>query len=341
MSKKDRLRRKEIEAYKEYKSARESGDGAKTQKAYDHLQKRQIKSIKGDVNVNYDEISSGGLMQTDPMTGMPVAQPGSTPMFPVSAGFVGGSTAKFNPRINQYAQADPLANAAYASQPMPALAQHKRLMKLEKKEIPQHKRVMIMEKEAPKPTMLMRKEIKPLEIKKDTMTYLNQEKNVPSNTLKEIGEKIGGYVLSGATSLLPAAYAASAVIKAKDRLFGSKEKAVDSAKDWATGKDPALKQKQKPTYTTYQDNIYGIGAGAKKSTVVDITDPNWDISDVHKGKSKQTYTGRETYPGEKKYYLAKKKGDWGSGHEPKHKEISKRRYDRITKRWTAKANKQT
>lgn len=89
-----------------------------------------------------------GLMQIDPMTGMPVAQPGSTPMFPVSQGANAGSTAKFNPMINQYASADPLANAAYASQPMPGLAQHKR--------------IMTMEKEAPKPTMSMKKVIQNL-----------------------------------------------------------------------------------------------------------------------------------------------------------------------------------
>ena len=65
------------------------------------------------------------------------------------------------------------------------------------------------------------------------MKKYGTRQNDPSNTLKKIGEKVGGYVLGGATSLLPAAYAASALVKAKDHFFGSKEKAVDSAKDYA------------------------------------------------------------------------------------------------------------
>ena len=117
-----------------------------------------------------------GLMQTDPMTGMPVAQPGSTPMFPVSQGANGGSMARFNPMINQYAQADPLANAAYASQPMPALAQNTR--------------IMTMEKEAPKPTMSMKKVIENLppkqevktEVIKPTMSMEMVTKPVPADT---------------------------------------------------------------------------------------------------------------------------------------------------------------
>jgi len=97
---------------------------------------------------------------------------------------------------------------------------------------------------------------------------------------------------------------------------------------------------QKPTYTTRPDNIYGIGAGASKSTVVDITDPNWDERDIQKGKTKHTYTAKPD-GGDKKYFIRKQKGGFGSGNKPKDKEISKRRYDRVTERWTAKANKQT
>ena len=221
-----------------------------------------------------------GLMQTDPMTGMPVAQPGSTPMFPVSQGVNGGSMARFNPTINQYAQANPLANAAYASQPMPALAQQKRMMKMEKAPAPPRRYMeMVSEPLPPKkqikkgvldptmsmtmvvdplrpdtgqkeikplpPTMHMHKEIKPLNPVQDTLTYkhmavgrkaLNQEKNVPSNTLKEIGEKVGQFVMSAPASLVPAAHAASLILKAKDRVFGSERKAKESGKNYATEK---------------------------------------------------------------------------------------------------------
>jgi len=116
-----------------------------------------------------------GLMQMDPMTGMPVAQPGSTPMFPVSNGFVGGSTAKFNPMINQYAQANPLANAAYASQPMPALAQQygqkavgtlvgdfPPRMRMQKVIQPLQPDTGYKEIKSLPPTMSMTKEVKPL-----------------------------------------------------------------------------------------------------------------------------------------------------------------------------------
>lgn len=64
-----------------------------------------------------------GLMQVDPMTGMPVAQTASSPMYPVSpTSAMGGSSARFNPMINQYATEDPLANASLAAQPMPTFA---------------------------------------------------------------------------------------------------------------------------------------------------------------------------------------------------------------------------
>ena len=117
------------------------------------------------------------LMQMDPMTGMPVAQPGSTPMFPVSEGANTGSTDKFNPMMNQYAMADPLANAAYASQPMPALAQKSYLQKMEGKLLPKQGAIGTpapiegVKTEFPKPTMKIEKIIKPLEPVKDTATY--------------------------------------------------------------------------------------------------------------------------------------------------------------------------
>lgn len=64
-----------------------------------------------------------GLMQVDPMTGMPVTQTASSPMYPVSpTSAIGGSSARFNPMINQYATEDPLANASLAAQPMPTFA---------------------------------------------------------------------------------------------------------------------------------------------------------------------------------------------------------------------------
>ena len=113
-----------------------------------------------------------GLMQTDPMTGMPVAQPGSTPMFPVSEGANAGSTAKFNPMINQYAMADPLANAAYASQPMPALAQK---MSLEEKQ-----RILLAKKGSigvPAP-----KEGVKTEVIKPTMSMEMKSETLPADT---------------------------------------------------------------------------------------------------------------------------------------------------------------
>ena len=149
-----------------------------------------------------------GLMQVDPMTGMPVAQPGSTPMFPVSQGAYGGSTAKFNPMINQYAQANALANAGYASQPMPALAQK---MKLEKKErvlLPKEGSIGML---APtegvktgviKPTMSMEMVSKPLPADTATKTYnvmaqgrrleklLSQAPDAGINVMK--GKAVGG-----------------------------------------------------------------------------------------------------------------------------------------------------
>tara|TARA_Y100001938_G_C8008140_1_gene388470 strand:- start:554 stop:898 length:345 start_codon:yes stop_codon:yes gene_type:complete len=100
-------------------------------------------------------------------------------------------------------------------------------------------------------------------------------------------------------------------------------------------KSPITKRK-KPKYTTHQDNDFGVGAGASKSTVVDIMDPNWDVSDVGKGKSKRTYTARPD--GEnKEYFMRKQKGGFGSGNKPKDKKISKGRYERVTKRWSKKA----
>jgi len=128
------------------------------------------------IKIKQDNMKKG-LMQTDPMTGMPVAQPGSTPMFPVSQGANGGSMARFNPMINQYAQADPLANAAYASQPMPALAQ---TMSLEKKETVLSPKQGSIGTPAPKegvktgvirPTMSIEMVTKPLPADTATKTY--------------------------------------------------------------------------------------------------------------------------------------------------------------------------
>ena len=58
MAKEDRLKRKEIKAYKKYQEAKKSGDGDKTQKTYDKLQKRQVKSIMGNVEVDYDTVAT-------------------------------------------------------------------------------------------------------------------------------------------------------------------------------------------------------------------------------------------------------------------------------------------
>ena len=61
--KKEKLKEKEVKAYKKYKEAQKSGDGDKTQKKYDKLQKRQNKSIDGGVNVDYDKIAQNKSKQ--------------------------------------------------------------------------------------------------------------------------------------------------------------------------------------------------------------------------------------------------------------------------------------
>ena len=61
--KKDRLKKKEIKAYKKYKSAQKSEDGDKTEKKYDKLLKRQFKSLDGGVNVDYSKVAQNKSKQ--------------------------------------------------------------------------------------------------------------------------------------------------------------------------------------------------------------------------------------------------------------------------------------
>ena len=89
----------------------------------------------------------------------------------------------------------------------------------------------------------------------------------------------------------------------------------------------------KATYSYRKDNQHGIGAGAQKTTVKDMDDPTWEDADIEKGKTKATYTHKPG-GGEIQHALYIKKGEFG---QPKEKPISKKRYDRITKRWTKKA----
>lgn len=55
-TKKDRVKNREVKAYKKYQKAKKSGDGDKTSKKYDKLVKRQNQSIDAGVNVNYSDI---------------------------------------------------------------------------------------------------------------------------------------------------------------------------------------------------------------------------------------------------------------------------------------------
>tara|TARA_Y100000389_G_scaffold104633_1_gene101526 strand:+ start:25 stop:768 length:744 start_codon:yes stop_codon:yes gene_type:complete len=59
-TKKDRMKTREVKAYKKYQKAKESGDGKKTMKKYDKLVKRQNKSIEAGVEVNYSDIKKEG-----------------------------------------------------------------------------------------------------------------------------------------------------------------------------------------------------------------------------------------------------------------------------------------
>tara|TARA_R100001015_G_C4488595_1_gene66849 strand:- start:197 stop:415 length:219 start_codon:yes stop_codon:yes gene_type:complete len=53
MAKQDRLARREMRTFKKMEEARRKGKTKRAGKLYDKLQKRQTKSIKGGVNVNY------------------------------------------------------------------------------------------------------------------------------------------------------------------------------------------------------------------------------------------------------------------------------------------------
>ena len=68
------------------------------------------------------------------------------------------------------------------------------------------------------------------------MKKYGARQNDPKNPLKEIGEKVGGYILGGATSLLPASYAASALVKAKEHFFSSENQAKGNLKSYAQKK---------------------------------------------------------------------------------------------------------
>ena len=63
--------------------------------------------------------------------------------------------------------------------------------------------------------------------------YGAQQISMPES-LKEMGKTAASYILGGGPpSLIPAAYAASALVKAKESVFGSERQAKESAKDWA------------------------------------------------------------------------------------------------------------
>ena len=135
------------------------------------------KKIGPKARTTKSRMGKRALMQVDPMTGMPVAQPGSTPMFPVSEGANAGSTDKFNPLMNQYAMADPLANAAYASSPMPALAQTMSLEEKVRTLLPKEGSIGTpaptkgVKTEVIKPKMSMEMKSKPLPADTATKTY--------------------------------------------------------------------------------------------------------------------------------------------------------------------------
>lgn len=76
----------------------------------------------------------------------------------------------------------------------------------------------------------------PMQKKSCGMKKYGARQNDPSSTLKEIGTKVGSYVLSGATSLIPAAHAANLALKGKEYFFGSEKQAKESAKNWAKNK---------------------------------------------------------------------------------------------------------
>ena len=213
-----------------------------------------------------------GLMQTDPMTGMPVAQPGSTPMFPVSQGVNGGSMARFNPMINQYAQANPLANAAYASQPMPALAQQSYIKKIERQLLPKQGAIGTLaptkgvKTEVIEPTMEMKKVLKPVEPKKDTVVNkptisygqmaigrkaLNQQKK---DAAQVVTQDIGPSIISGAANLItgvPIAKAAYEIGSAASNVLSKIRKGAGEHFEEKT----ALKQKPIPKGSGLEDLV--------------------------------------------------------------------------------------
>lgn len=55
-TKKDRVKNREVKAYKKYRKAQQDGDGDKASKKYDKLVKRQNKSIDAGVDVNYSTL---------------------------------------------------------------------------------------------------------------------------------------------------------------------------------------------------------------------------------------------------------------------------------------------
>ncbi len=232
------------------------------------------KKIGPKARTTKSRMGKRALMQVDPMTGMPVAQPSSTPMFPVSEGANAGSTAKFNPMMNQYAMADPLANAAYASQPTPALAQ---TMSLETKQ-----RVLLPKEgsittPAPKkgiktgvldPTMQMKKVTKPLPPAQDTLNYrqmavgrraLNQEKDAA----QIITQNIGPEIMSGAANLIPGVPIAKAASELGNSASNVLNKIRQGAKKHFEEKDPALKQKAIPEDATGLQELAKSGPKGK------------------------------------------------------------------------------
>lgn len=243
------------------------------------------KKIGPKARTTKSRMGKRALMQVDPMTGMPVAQPGSTPMFPVSEGANAGSTDKFNPLTNQYAMADPLANAAYASQPMPALAQTMSLEEKQRTLLPKEgsigtpaptkgvkteviKPKMSMEMKSKPlpperqvktgvldPTMQMKKVITPLPPTQDTLNYrqmavgrraLNQEKDAA----QIITQNIGPEIMRGAANLIPGVPIAKAASELGNSASNVLNKIRQGAKKHFEEKDPALKQKPIPKDAT-------------------------------------------------------------------------------------------
>ena len=248
-----------------------------------------------------------GLMQYDPMTGMPVAQSG-TPMFPVSAGFVGGSTAKFNPRINQYAQADSLANAAYASQPMPALAQKMRLRKIEGTLLP---------KQGAIGTLAPTEGVK-TEVKERTMSLIKEDKAAePTTGTKEYDKNVEFNKYAMETGISPNfdAMSDSARIKEMEKFYSNPANVIKMNKEQEKyyKNKPALKQAITPGTRMIHERSTGgpFGVPGSKHTAV-----GYGYSGIEDGG----------------YFMSKSKVKKSGESSRTIKPISKKRYERVSKR---------